>query len=230
MAASDASTQARLIHEVQRYVDRYRIAVGDEEFFSPRFTVPAELVVKRINKRITSRITVIGACRASTQRLRLQLQELNRRYNLENIDVILISTHRTSNAEEANRVNRLYLTERKVQHQSSRRVQELKQIIQETEQAWNETKRKIDVLQYIHEETQREIDRFEQENRSISEENDRLRTRLTQLWKIPRITEYAYVIKQTKFLEEQISIWTQRVEMVEVSIISQGINLVSSFA
>lgn len=225
MASSDVISQAGLIHEVERYIERYRLSIGDEEFFGPHLKVPAELVVSRIKKRINSRGTVIGLVRANSLRLHRRLEDVNRKIQtlnelhekMDDVDVTLNTTRQEDFQENYDELDRIYQTEKRKQYPSFLRVQQLKSILENEEYLWNEAKKKTVMLKNIFEENQREIEQFQHENDRLSDENYRLTTRLTQVWKVPSITEYAYIIKQVRFLEEQIAIWTQRVAMIEVN-------------
>ena len=211
---------------MEQYVDRYRLFIGEREFRNPRLQVPAKLVITRINKRVYSRVSMIGQVRMSNIHLRARLEEINVKIRdlndlykrMDDIDIILSigKTEKTSYLEKYAILNRQYLVEKSGEYPVHRRLHQSKALLDEEDKSLADIMKKIDILQHISRETQREIDAFQEDNASIVEENSVLKPRLESVQKVPTIIDYAYTIKQTKFLQHEIEKWSKRVDMVEV--------------
>ena len=200
--------------------------IGDREFRNPRLKVPAKLVIARINKRVYSRVSMIGQVRVSNIHLRTRLEEVNMKMRnlnelysrMDEVDITctISNTEKTSNVDKYISLNQEYLTEKFGQYPNHHRLLKTRRVLEDEDKALSDIKKKIDILQHISQETQREIDAFQEENAFIAQENSVLKPRLESVRQVPTIIDYAYTIKQTKFLQHEIEKWTKRVNMVEV--------------
>lgn len=169
---------------------------------------------------------MIGQVRLSNIQLRARLGEVNVKVHdlnelysrMDEVDIIytISNTEKTSNVDRYASLTREYLTEKSGQYPAYHRLQMTKRVLEDEDKALRDIKKKIEILQHISQETQREIDAFQEENTFIVEDNAVLKPRLESLGQVPTIIDYAYTIKQTKFLQHEIEKWTKRVNMVEV--------------
>jgi hypothetical protein len=103
------------------------------EFNSPYFKVPAELVVSRINKRIHSRISVIGVLRVNTTRLHFRIADINAKIRtlddlgdkMDEIDIALINTRRIDNTETFEKIDRKYKIQKSSQYPLFTRMEKI---------------------------------------------------------------------------------------------------------
>lgn len=224
---SDELNQDRLNRDVENYVERYRIDVGDEMFLSPNLRVPAELVIKRINKRITSRTTVITHLRANNNHIQNRINEMNKeiedRSNYESekgpIHRMLMTTKNIDFVTTSKKLSDEYEAATIAQFPLYRQQDSLKQCLVENLKDFEEKNRKIEIAKRIIAETTREIDRIKEDNELIERENQLMKENMEGVIKAPTITDYAYIIKRDKALQSEIDVWTKRVAMAEVRII-----------
>jgi hypothetical protein len=186
--------------------------------------VPAELVISRINKRIYSRISEIGLLRVNTRRLHTRIREINvnirslddLNVQLEEVDIVSVRTRKIDNSEIYEQTDRKYRIEKSSQYPLFRRLQEYKKLLNEQERNINDMKKKCELIQNHFERTIIEINCIEQEYQLLLKENHFLKNRIADVIKVPTITDYAYIMEQTKVLQHGIDIWTKRVNIAEV--------------
>jgi len=186
--------------------------------------VPAELVVSRINKRIYSRISEIGLLRVNSRRLHRRIQEINEKIRssddlngqMVEVDIISARTRKIDNSEIYEQTNRKYRIEKSSQYPLFLRLQEDKKLLNEQERNINDMKKKCELIQNHFERTIIEINCIEQECQLLLKENHILKNRIADVIKVPTITNYAYIMDQTKVLQHGIDIWTKRVNIAEV--------------
>ncbi len=99
------------------------------------------------------------------------------------------------------------------------RLQKYKRILSEREQEKLDDEYPYKLLQNYCEKLQQEIQSIQLENKSISKENLRMKNRISDVKNVPTITNYAQIIDRTKQLQHEIDIWTQRVNIAQVSFI-----------
>ena len=221
----DEATQAKLNRELELRVERYRLYIGDERFNDPHLKVPAELVISRIEKRIQSRISIIALVRQNTARTHLRIEQVDERIRAENdqqnnmdaIDMDLSRALQQDNARTSARLDRTYKLEKSAYHPLCHGLLEFRRQLNDEERRLDDIRVKYELLQQLLRETSREMVSLQRENDLLTKENELLKNRMDDIREIPTITEYAYVIKQTKSLEHDIDVWTQRICVAEVS-------------
>ncbi|CAF0954992.1 unnamed protein product [Adineta ricciae] len=220
---SDEIAQETLNYELRRRVERYRVDVGDEEFYSPCMHVPGELVVSRINKRIHSRTSLIGLIRINTARLHIRMGEIDAKIRMvddfndkmDEVDITTMRTRKINNSEIYEEINRKFRLEKSSQYPLFRRLQEDKKFLSDQERIISEMEKKCELLRNYIDRIMVEIKDIQREYEIIWKENNFLRTRIADVQQVPTITDYAHIMKQTKVLRHGIDIWTKRVHIAK---------------
>jgi len=135
---------------------------------------------------------------------------------MDEIDIVVLNTKTDDNIKLYEKLVRTYQIEKSFQYPLFYRLQKWKKFLNEQEINIYDMKIKSEFLQNYLERTIIEVDCIKQEYQFILKENQILKDRIDCIIKIPTITDYAQVIKQTKVLQHQIDIWTKRVNIAEV--------------
>ncbi|UJR21772.1 hypothetical protein I4U23_024847 [Adineta vaga] len=224
---SDEIAQDTLNRELSRRVDRYRADIGEEEFNNPYMHVPGELVVSRVNKRIHSRISLIGLIRVNTACLHIRIDEINDKIRLlddfndkmDEIDITSMRTRKIDNSDIYERVDRKFRKEKSFQYPLFRQLQEYKKILNEQETNIHDMEKKCELLRNYLERIMFEIKDIQREYEIIWKESNFLKNRMADVRQVPSITNYAHIMKQTIVLQHEIDIWTQRVTTAETLLV-----------
>jgi hypothetical protein len=191
--------------------------------------MPAEVVISRINKRIHSRIALIGLLHINTthtqQRIRTidatmdALDKLHEK--MDEVDINFVRMRKIDYLDTYEKLERKNILEKSSQYPILHRLHKLKKRLSEQEQLIIDDEYKYELLENRLEKMTNEIDSINYENDLILNENNLLKRQIADIKKVPTITDYAYIIQQTNQLQHEIIIWTKRVKIIEVNFLKK---------
>jgi predicted ribosome quality control (RQC) complex YloA/Tae2 family protein len=141
----------------------------------------------------------------------------DQRDKMDEIDLNFVRTRKIDYLDTYEKLDRKYKLEKSSQYPLLNRLQKYKQILFEQEQEKCDYEYRYEFLENYCEKLQQEIQSIQSETKFIFNENLRIKTRITGVKNVPTITDYAHIIDQTKKLQHEIHIWTQRVAIAQVS-------------
>ncbi|CAF4448836.1 unnamed protein product, partial [Rotaria sp. Silwood2] len=190
-----------------------------------RLTVSTDILINRINKQIRAQerfIDFLNMETASAQvRIRMvdaYMQDLdNLHEKMDEIDINFVRTKQTNYLDSYKMLERQFTMNKSSQYPLIRYLQEWKKKLSKQEQLIINDQHKYELIEIYLEQLNHEISSIKYENELILNENNFLKKQIADIKKVPTITEYAYTIQQTKKLKHEIDIWTERVNIAEVS-------------
>ncbi|CAF1391181.1 unnamed protein product [Rotaria sordida] len=220
---SDEDAQNSLNLGLQRRIDRYRTLIGEEKFNSPYLSVPGELFVSRVHKRIDARISSIGVFLVNTELLRSRIEHTDLRIRqvddivatISEVDLESVIQMKKNRTKELKEIKKKYILEKSSYYPLLNHSKELKKNLNEQEIKINDIEKQFEILQNNFEQTIIDINYIKQENNKILKQNNILKDRIDNTVKVPTISNYAHIIEQRKILQHDIDIWTQRVNIAE---------------
>jgi hypothetical protein len=144
----------------------------------------------------------------------------NLREKMDEVDINFVRTKKIDYLDTHEKLGRKYILEKYSQYPILDRLRELKKYLFEQEQELINDEYKSELLENRLEKLTNEINLIKSENNSILNDNHLLKKQISNIKKVPTITDYAYIIEQTNKLQHEIHIWTQRVKIVEVSLLN----------
>lgn len=137
---------------------------------------------------------------------------------MDEIDINFVRTRKIDYVDTYEKLDRKYKLEKFIQYPLYHRLQKWKKFLSEQEQEKIAYEFKYKLLKNHLEKLNQEINSIQYENNFILNENIFFQNRIADIKKVPTITDYADIIGQTKKLQHEISIWTQRVNIAEVNL------------
>jgi hypothetical protein len=137
---------------------------------------------------------------------------------MDEIDINFVRTRKIDYVDTYEKLDRKYKLEKFIQYPLYHRLQKWKKFLSEQEQEKIAYEFKYKLLKNHLEKLNQEINSIQYENNFILNENIFFQNRIADIKKVPTITDYAHIIGQTKKLQHEISIWTQRVNIAEVNL------------
>ena len=181
-------------------------------------------MIHHINKRIDSRISSIGVLRVNNTSTQLRIRTLDFtihslddiRDQMDEIDINFVRTRKDDYLDIYEKLNWRYMIEKSGQYPLFSRWQKWKKMLLKEEKEKVECENKCEFLQNYSKKIEQEIQSIKLENESLANENLRIRNRIIDVKKVPTITDYAHIIAQTKKLQHEVHIWSQRVDIAQV--------------
>ncbi|CAF3696956.1 unnamed protein product [Rotaria sp. Silwood1] len=220
---SDYNSQQLLNQQLERQIDKYRTLIGEQEFNSPYLSVPGELFVSRVHKLIDSRISSIGAFLVNTELLHTHIERVDVR--IRQLDDFMTGTNKVEIDWEIKKQNdystkfknleNIYIIEKSSYYTVVHHLEEIKKDLNEQKLKIEDLEKQFEILQNYLEQKIIDINYIKQENNKILKENNILKDRIDTTLKVPTINNYAYITEKRKLLQNDINIWTQRVNIAE---------------
>ena len=222
--------EEQLIHELRQAIYKLRADAYGEKHQRSSLKIPGELFIKVIHQRINFRTSRIALIRSDNTRILSRIQRIKGavdeldllRENATKNDVHFLHTRKIDYAETYNTLDRKYRLQKSSQYPLACVLQQSKYLLVEQDRLRHETEKKCQAVENHLRKLNDEIECIAQENDSIANENRFLRERMADVKRVPTITDYAYIIEQTKDLQHGIDLWTRRVRIAEVSSFVRG--------
>ncbi|CAF3556328.1 unnamed protein product [Rotaria sordida] len=224
-AESDEITEEKLNNDVKKHINKFQYDFSKDKLNNKRLIVPADILISRINKQIEKHKRLIDSLHIDTECAQVRIRTIektmqdldNLHEKMDEIDINFVRTKRIDYRDTYKKLEKQYTMNKSSQYPLIHNLQEWKAKLSEQEQLKIDYQYKCDLFENYLELLNNEISCIKYENESILNENNFLKDRIADIKKVPTITEYAYTIEQTKKLKHEIDIWTQRVNIAEVS-------------
>ncbi|CAF0741204.1 unnamed protein product [Rotaria sordida] len=224
-AESDEITEEKLNNDVKKHINKFQYDFSKDKLNNKRLIVPADILISRINKQIEKHKRLIDSLHIDTECAQVRIRTIektmqdldNLHEKMDEIDINFVRTKRIDYRDTYKKLEKQYTMNKSSQYPLIHNLQEWKAKLSEQEQIKIDYQHKCDLFENYLELLNNEISCIKYENESILNENNFLKDRIADIKKVPTITEYAYTIEQTKKLKHEIDIWTQRVNIAEVS-------------
>ena len=185
---------------------------------------PAEVVISRIKKRIHSRIALIGLLHINNTQTQQRIRTIDATIDAldklhektDEVDINFVRMKKIDYLDAYEKLERKNIIEKSSQYPILHHLHKLKRRLSEQEQSIIDDEYKYKLLENRLEYITNKIDSINYENDLILNENYVLKRQIADTKKVPAITDYAYIIQQTKQLQHEIIIWTKRVKIIEV--------------
>lgn len=183
------------------------------------------MFIYRINKQLRARIGSIGLLRIDTTRTRYRIGMIETamqtlddlRDQLDEIDFNFVRTRKIDYLDAYDKLDRKCILESSSQYPFIRHLHQCKEMLSKQEQEIRQDEFRYHLLEHSAIKLQEEIDSLQTENTRMEQENLLIENRIADVKKVPTITDYAHVMNQTKKLQHDIHIWTERVNIAQVS-------------
>lgn len=220
--------QVILISDFRKNIEQLHRDIRSEKQFHSNYLLPTELFIHRLNKQLRNRIGSIGLLRIDTTRTRYRIGMIETamqilddlRDQLDEIDLNFVRTKKIDYLDIYDSLDIKCKLETSSQYPFIRHLHQCKDMFSKEEQAIRQDKHRYHLLQNSAIKLQEEIDALEKENIRMEKENLLIENRIADVQKVPTITDYAHVMNETKKLQRDIHIWTERVNIAEVNKIS----------
>ncbi|CAF0736719.1 unnamed protein product [Rotaria sordida] len=224
-AESDEITEEKLNNDVKKHINKFQYDFSKDKLNNKRLIVPADILISRINKQIEKHKRLIDSLHIDTECAQVRIRTIektmqdldNLHEKMDEIDINFARTKRIDYRDTYTKLEKQYTMNKSSQYPLIHNLQEWKAKLSEQEQLKIDYQYKCDLFENYLELLNNEISCIKYENELILNENNFLKDRIADIKKVPTITEYAYTIEQTKKLKHEIDIWTQRVNIAEVS-------------
>ena len=227
VAESDEIAQETLNDDFKKnIINILQSNVTKEKFSSSSLVSPAEVIMNRINKRIQSSIRLIRLLHLDTEHTRAHIRKIDAtidaldvlRGALSQVDINFVRTKKTICFDIYEKLDKEYKSTKISQYPLFHYLSAWKQKLFKEEKEKNDYEYKCKLLENLLKTINNEIDSINCENQTISSENSFLRNQMADLKKVPAITNYAYIIVQTKKLRHEVDVWKKRVNIADVSL------------
>ncbi|CAF0877260.1 unnamed protein product [Rotaria sordida] len=224
-AESDEITEEKLNNDVKKHINKFQYDFSKDKLNNKRLIVPADILISRINKQIEKHKRLIDSLHIDTECAQVRIRTIektmqdldNLHEKMDEIDINFVRTKYIDYRDTYKKLEKQYTMNKSSQYPLIHNLEEWKAKLSEQEQLKIDYQYKCDLFENYLELLNNEISCIKYENESILNENNFLKDRIADIKKVPTITEYAYTIEQTKKLKHEIDIWTQRVNIAEVS-------------
>ncbi|CAF1021435.1 unnamed protein product [Rotaria sp. Silwood1] len=222
---SNENTEEKLNSDLKKYINKFRYDFSNAKLNNKRLHVPADVLINRIDKQIQAHKRLIAFLNIETECAEVRIRTLDAIIqDLDNLhektnetDLHFVRTKHIDYLNKYKKLERQYTMDKSLQYPLYHDLQERKKELSKQEQLIIDNQYKCELLENYLEQINNEISSINYENELILKENNFLNKRIADIKKVPTITEYAYTIEQTKKLKHEIDIWTQRVNIAQVS-------------
>lgn len=185
------------------------------------------MFIHRISKQLRTRIGSIGLLRIDTMRMRFRIGMIEHnmqilddmRDQLDEIDLNFVRTRKIDYLDTYENLDHKYKLETASQYPVLRQLHENKTILSVQEREIRNDKHRYQLLQNAAIKLQQEIEAIHVDNQRMEKENLLIKNRIADVEKVPTITDYAHIMHQTRKLQNEIAIWSQRVNIAQVKLI-----------
>ena len=183
------------------------------------------MFIHRITKQLRARIGSIGLLRIDTARTRFRIAMIEHnmqvlddmRDQLDEIDLNFVRTRKVDYLDTFEKLDRKSKLNTASQYPLIRHLHQCKEMLAQQEHEIHNDEHRHQLLQSTAMKLQQEIDSIQVDNQRMEKENLLLENRMADVKKVPTITDYAHINHQTRKLRHEIAIWTQRVNIAQVS-------------
>ncbi|CAF1234388.1 unnamed protein product [Adineta steineri] len=224
-AESDETAHKTFYDDLRKNINKFRQKISGEKMNKSRVRIPAELLINHFNKRLHSRMSLIGNLHTNTARTQLRIRIVDAAiYALDHshekmreIDINFVRTRKVDYLNTYEKLDRQYKIEKSAQYPVLNQLQEMKTELFQQEKEKFDMENKYKLLENRLEKLTNEINSIEHENEIIFNENNIFKNRLADIKQAPSIINYAYSIEQSKQLQYEIGSWIRKVNIAQVS-------------
>ncbi|CAF0973999.1 unnamed protein product [Didymodactylos carnosus] len=213
-----------LIKHLERRVHVYRSRLGSEGY-TPNLTVPAEMVVDRIKRRINNLISLNGGLVIDSASVKRRIKATQATIDMidkqsETLDILSVELAEKKKLIAIAKADQLQgeLVSTKAQvNECVKHLQKAQEDLINESVILKSNKEAITKYDNIIKESTAEIEQINHEINEIESENVFMRNNLSDIKCLPTIMDYVKLDKRWKEIQHETAIYTQRVRNAEVS-------------